>query len=142
MPKALQDKAALVLIDEKTGKQHYAGGAYSEGWVRGKIRTFGKFAVGVDTIAPVIIPLSIRDKKQLIHKNSISFRIKDDFSGIGEYRGEIDGKWVLFEHDPKRKKIYYYFDKECFEFGKKHHLSLTVKDNKGNESVYTADFFK
>ncbi len=142
LPDSLQDKAIVVIINEKNRKSYSMGGSYENGWVKTKIRSLGTFAISVDTIAPTISSLSIRNKKNLIEKNRIRFKIKDNLSGISKYKGEIDGKWVLFEYDAKNNLIGYRFDPERFEFKKNHKLRLTVSDTKGNESVYEANFYK
>ena len=68
----------------------------------------------------------------------LEFKISDDLSGIKNYRGEIDGKWVLFEYDAKSKLLTYTFDKERMTFGKSHLIKLVVTDNKENEAEYKA----
>ncbi len=142
LPDSLQEKAIIVSINEKNSKSYSMGGEFKDGWVKTRIRSLGTFAVSVDTIAPTIRSLSIRNKKNLIEKNRIRFKIKDDLSGISKYRGEIDGKWVLFEYDAKNALIEYKFDPERIDFQKNHKLELTVTDAKGNETVYQANFFK
>ncbi len=142
LPDSLQEKAIIVSINDKSGKSYSMGGEFTDGFVKASIRTLGLFAVSVDTIAPTIKSLSIRNHKNLIEKNRIRFKIKDDLSGLKSYRGEIDGKWVLFEYDAKNSLISYDFDSERIEFKKNHHLELKVSDSKGNESTYEASFFK
>ncbi len=68
-------------------------------------------------------------------------KISDDFSGIKSYRGTINGKWILFEYDPKRNLLTYDFSDKTFKLAK-HELEIEVEDNVGNKSVYKATFFK
>ena len=72
----------------------------------------------------------------------MQFKIVDDLSGIKSYRGEIDGKWILFEYDAKSATIVYQFDKQRMVFGKSHLLRLVVTDNRDNSSEYKAIIYK
>ncbi|MCW0481757.1 M23 family metallopeptidase [Gaoshiqia sediminis] len=142
LPNELQDKALIAAIDEKTGKKWALGGNYENGWVAANIRQLGSFAIAVDTIAPTITPVNIKNKTILTDKNKISFKIGDDFSGIESYRGEINGNWVLFEYDAKNRLLEYYFDPQRMEFNKKQHFKLVVSDAKNNRATYEASFYR
>ena len=138
----MEEKALIVDFNSANGQKNAVGGTFSRGWVSASPLEFGSFAVMVDTVPPSIVPLSIKDKKTLTENSKIRFKIDDNLSGIKSYRGEIDGKWVLFEYDAKSKLISYTFDKSRMAFGNTHHLSLIVIDNKDNRSEYKADFYK
>ena len=142
LEKELQEKALLVTVDTLTGKISSAGGSYNKGFVTANIRSFGNYAIALDTIAPRIIPLSLNDKSALTESNRIRFRITDDLSGIKEYTGILDGKWALFEYDAKTNMIVHYFDSERFELEKRHQLTVKVSDNKGNENIHETSFWK
>ena len=142
LEKRLQEKALFVTVDTLKQKISAAGGQYDNGWITGDIRTFGNYAVALDTVPPRIVPLSIRDKSALTESSRIRFRISDDLSGINEIVGTLDGKWALFEYDAKTNMIVHYFDAERFDLGKRHEFVLKVTDNKGNESIYEASFWK
>lgn len=140
--KHLETKVLLVTVDDKTGKYWSVGGEYKEDWVQADIRNFGTFAVRVDTVPPVIKPLSIINKNSLTESNRIRFIISDDLAGIDKIEGTIDGKWALFEYDAKNNLITHYFDSDRFEFGKMHDFKLMVTDYKNNISTYEAKFRK
>jgi hypothetical protein len=142
LEKRQQEKALLVTVDTLTQEISAAGGNYDNGWVTGNIRTFGNYAVALDTVPPRIVPLSIRDNSAITETSRIRFLITDELSGIKEYVGTLDGRWALFEYDAKTKMITHYFDAERFELGKRHEFVLEVTDNKGNESTYKASFWK
>lgn len=142
LEKRLQEKALFVTVDTLKQKISAAGGQYDNGWITGDIRTFGNYAVALDTVPPQIVPLSIRDKSALTESSRIRFRISDDLSGINEITGTFDKKWALFEYDAKTNMIVHYFDAERFDLGKRHEFVLKVTDNKGNESTYKASFWK
>jgi len=141
LPNHLQTKALLANVDPVTGKFYSAGGKYNEGWMEGKINNFGVYTVVVDTIAPTITALSLKEGA-LTEPDRIRFKIADELSGIKTIEGLLDNKWALFEYDPRYNRIIHYFDKERFEFNKEHHLKLTITDYCGNESVYETSFWK
>ncbi|MFW5832042.1 MAG: M23 family metallopeptidase, partial [Prolixibacteraceae bacterium] len=90
LPVKLQSKALLVNVNPNTGNFYAAGGEYSNGWVRSSIREFGNYAVAVDTVAPVIIPLSIRNSSELIESNRIRFKVSDNLAGIEKIEGYLN----------------------------------------------------
>lgn len=141
IPENLRDKALIAGIDEGAGRTFYAGGKYKDGWVETTIKNFGLYAVGLDTIPPYIVPLSISNNA-ITETSRIRFRIVDNFSGIRDFTGKIDGKWALFEYDAKSDIIVHYFDPERFELKKRHSFELTVTDNTGNQAVYETTFWK
>ncbi len=142
LPVNLQSKVMLGQVDPVTGKVYSVTGKFEDGWVEGNIRTLGYYTLVIDTNAPKIIPLNGNDKKNSTDPNSIRFKITDDLSGIDNFRGTIDGKWVLFEYDLKNNLLSYTFDKKRFNFGKEHQLILEVTDFKGNTNVYKTNFRK
>ena len=44
------------------------------------------------------------------NESKISFKVTDNLSGINEFNGFVDGKWVLFQYDGKNKHIFYKSD--------------------------------
>ena len=101
----------------------------------------GNFTLARDSVAPKISPSNFRPNQWLSKLKYIKVNISDDFSGIKSYRGTINGKWVLFEYEPKRKLLTYDFSDKVFEQAK-HELELEVEDNVGNKSIYKTIFFR
>ena len=73
-----------------------------------------------------------------VNKKAFVFRLSDNLSGVQTYRGEVDGKFILFEMNNK-SVITYRFDSERLKKGE-HILTLEVKDAAGNRSHYTYPF--
>ena len=142
IPDRLKDKALIVSVDPIKGKRTAIGGDYSRGWITAKTNVMGSFTVAIDQTPPIITPLNIREKKILTDPLKIQFHITDNLSGIKSYRGEIDGKWVLFEYDEKNGMLTYFFDKQRMVFGKSHLLRLVVTDNRENSAEYKAIIYK
>ncbi|MCF8358509.1 MAG: M23 family metallopeptidase [Prolixibacteraceae bacterium] len=140
VPKTLLPKALIARFDATDSTYSPAGGKHEDGWITARSLNFGVFCIVADTVPPAIKPLSIKRKTELIEKDRIRFRIKDDLSGIKSYTGSIDNEWVLFEYDPKNDMVTYRFD-EILRKGKKHLLHFEVSDNKGNISDYNARFY-
>jgi hypothetical protein len=109
--------------------------------VKASVRSFGSFAVAVDTVLPEIVPLNITENKDMSRESKISFKIKDELTGIDNYNGYINGQWVLFQYDAKNDLIFYEFD-EYIPIADTYVLKLIVTDRKKNTAVKTISFKK
>jgi hypothetical protein len=130
----LADKAVIV---STTGS--YAGGVFEDGYVKAQAKAFGDYYIKLDDVPPRIVPLSISDGKNMAKQSRISVRISDNLSGIKSSNGKIDDKWILMQWDYKTRVLSYTFDNIA---PGKHYFELTVGDNKNNNAIYTADFYR
>ena len=106
-----------------------------------KVNELGVYTVARDSVAPTVVPDNFKKNQWLSNYKSLNIKIDDDFSGIKKYRGTINGEWVLFEYEPKRKILTYDFlDKYSEKL--KHNLELEVEDNVGNKKIYKTTFFR
>jgi len=135
----LKEKLCLVTFD-RDDELTYAGGEYIDGAVVAEVRSFGTYAVSMDTIAPEIIPLNRNPSGNLSDAKAIRFTIRDDLSGIEKYEGYIDNRWALFEYDPKNELLTYIFDAERIEQESFHELELYVTDAEGNVNLFHSTF--
>lgn len=140
IPEGYENKALFVIIDEK-GNIDAMGGELYNGEMKIKSRYFGSYALAIDSIAPKIKTVNISANKNMSTYNTFSLKITDALSGIDQYRGTIDGQWILMEYDAKTDTLTYRFDNNRIVKGK-HHFSLFVNDEKGNESRYEVDFIR
>ncbi|NVO11268.1 MAG: M23 family metallopeptidase [Bacteroidales bacterium] len=115
------------------------GGEWKNGSVSGSISNLGDYFITLDTIAPEIRPVNI--KSNMANAHGIQAIVTDEFSGIKEINGYIDGNWVLFDFDQKNSLIFYQFDEERLVKNKNHHIEIIAKDNKDNEKRFNYDFF-
>ena len=138
VPQCLREKALLGIVD-KDGRRSSAGGAWKEGRVTGTSRSFGTYYIAVDTVPPRIAP-SFESGTDFTAKKTLSFKISDDFSGIASYSATIDGRWALFEYDPKTNTLTHYFDDGRWPEKGNHTLVLTVTDGKGNKNVCKTNY--
>lgn len=126
----------IVAINNR-GKENWIGGSYSEGYITTQIRELGEtFAVTCDTIAPLISPIAINNWTK---ESKIILKVTDNLSGIQTFKGTIDDKFALFEHDIKSPNYTYKFDSNRLAKGK-HQLVFTATDNAGNMTTYETDF--
>jgi hypothetical protein len=130
-------KALVVHFDEK-GNKTAIGGDLRNDRIFCTPKVFGTFTVMLDTVPPQITPLKLPKAGTPLY--DIRFKITDNLSGIKSYRGTINDKWVLMEHDPKQALLYHVFEKDLP--AGKHVFRLEVKDQRGNISEYTMDFVK
>jgi len=104
-------------------------------------KTLGQFILAKDTIAPKIYMAKSIEGKWLTDKKSIQFTISDDLSGIKTYNCFINDKWVLFEYEPKTKKLTHSFDDKLLLEGQ-NKLKIEVTDNVGNSTIFETNFFR
>ena len=77
-------------------------------------RNPGKFRLANDTVAPKIIFNKSIEGKWLSKDNYLSCTISDNLSGIKSYNGYINGNWVLFDFDYKKRTITHDFRTDPF----------------------------
>jgi len=140
LPSRLQDKA-VIASPGKNGDWINQGGTYKNGYVTARVRSFGKFFVAIDTINPVISPVTFNPGDRYSSGQVLSFTISDTQSGIRKYNGYVDEKWALFEYDAKNDLLSYRIDESKLVKNKTHNVSIVVTDNKDNISVYKTIFF-
>ena len=135
-------KIRQTFIAEKTEKKlSFLPTTFKNGYWKTKVKDMGDFTLARDSISPIVSPSNFRTNQWLSNFKFIKLKISDDFSGIKSYRGTINGQWVLFEYEPKRKLLTYDFSDNVFEKAK-HELELEIEDNVGNKSIYKTIFFR
>jgi murein DD-endopeptidase MepM/ murein hydrolase activator NlpD len=130
-----QNKALIVNTNRVS-----QGGTFENGYVKTNPKTFGSFYIAIDTIAPTITPINIAQGKNMNSISQMSFKIRDNLSGIKSFNGYIDDKWVLMEFDAKTATLLHAFD-ESTKSGK-HNFTLIVTDLKDNVRRYAIEFYK
>jgi Membrane proteins related to metalloendopeptidases len=136
VPASLRSKAMIVRKDRK-GDPDPIGGSWNGNGVTAKVGSFGTYYVAVDSIAPVI-SFSFNEKAKLKTGNRIYARAKDEFSGISDYRIEIDGKWAL--STIRGERITVVLDPDRWTRGKSHEIYVTVVDGAGNKASAKGHF--
>jgi len=145
-PLANKKQYGLVSLNGK--RRSWFGGKYQDGYVTASIRELGvKLAVSADTVPPKIAPVTVtrkvKGKNQKVTESQsdrIRLTVTDNLSGIASFKGTVDGKFALFEHDVKSNIYTYKYDAERIGKGKKHALKFIATDACGNTSEYTTEF--
>jgi hypothetical protein len=135
----LENKQQYGIVEiTETGNNNWIGGTYKRGGMETAIRELGRrYAVDIDTVPPEITPVNI---EKCIASRKIQIRLTDNKSGIANFKGTIDGKFVLFSHDMKSSIYTYIFDDSRLEKGKTQELVFIATDGAGNVSEYRYEF--
>lgn len=109
------------------GSHKYEGGTWKGNELTFSTKYLGRFTILEDSKPPSV---------QLYRKGTryLSFKIWEGMSGLASFKATIDGRFILMNYDHKQAKIWtdtYYLGEWKGEF------KLVVKDNAGNETVYT-----
>lgn len=127
----------LLVVRMVKGRPTAEGGTFSGGKVTASIKTLGAFTVMMDTVPPVITPIDlVADMKG---RKSFRIRVKDNLSGLDQWVGKIDGKWILLDYEPKTATLEHLFDKHT-DLPGQHEFQLEVTDERGNKSILSRRF--
>ena len=124
----IADMDKYYVVQKKKGRKASVGGYFENGFMHASIRELGTYTVGIDTIAPRVIPLN----KAQWNRGNIQFRISDAETGIKNYKVYIDGKFALFAFSSKNARLKMK-QPERIKKGVPHELEVIVTDNCGNE---------
>lgn len=138
LPDSLKDKA--LIIRDNNGYIDPWRSYWSGDYLSADVRSFGNYFISIDTTAPVITPLGIKEDMRLYKGSRLRFIIEDDISGMGSYNAYVDGEWVLLERDAKNDRFEYEIT-GAIEPGE-HTFVLKVTDEKGNEAQFSTSFIK
>lgn len=105
-------------------------------------KTCGRYALAVDTVAPMIRPhrrhrttsteeLVVRDFGEL------RFSLADNLAGIQSWEACLDGEWILFRWDPKRERIWYELADGKHAMNRTQLLEIRVQDEVGNKANWS-----
>lgn len=130
-------KEKALIVNSGGGAQ---GGSFDNGYVKATPRNFGRFHIAIDTIPPTLTPLNISDGKNMAGISKMSFKLRDNLSGLKSFNGYVDGKWILMEFDTKTASLWHTFDGSIAPG--KHTLEVIVSDMKGNNRNYSITFYK
>ena len=126
LPDGPQDKMAVYHVSN-AGDLGFAGGAWKGNTITFSTRGFGNYVLAVDTVPPVVTPLSVNSER-------IRFKIEDAMSGLNSYEVRVNGEWVLMHYDYKQDLIWSDRLDESKPFAGE--AELVTKDNAGNQTVF------
>ena len=122
-------------------KLQYVFGNKNDSLIFVKSMSGGKYFLTKDTIPPSIKPVNFKNKKWVTNLSTLEIRVDDEFSGIKKYTASINGKWILMEHEPKRKLLFFEFDDLNFDKAELK-FNLHVEDMVGNENEFEAIIYR
>ena len=129
-------------VKSKKGKISFVSNTIRDNQFIAKTKKTGIYSVQQDTIPPSVKPLEQYNQRWLSNFKTLRFTIDDKETGINSYHAKINGKWALFEYEPKKKELLFNFDEYFILEGTKHTLEINVIDNVGNESTHILEFFR
>ena len=128
VPDELREKLYVAQLSED-GSASYAGNELLADGIEGSGR-FGKYYVGIDTIAPRLIP-RVASGDKLPASGRFSIDVEEPASGIDTFDVQMDGEWILCQYYSKRIQVY---PDSSHRTGKSHTVSVTATDHCGNTS--------
>lgn len=121
------DKSNMRVYNVSRKYESFEGGTWDGNTISFWTRSFGDYALMVDSIAPTIVPIRI-------NKDNLMFKIRDERSGIKEYKVLVNQEWTLMYYDYKRNLIWSEkLDKNKPFSGA---VKVSVTDKTGNERIY------
>jgi hypothetical protein len=109
-------------------------------YIYASTRTLGNYTIYRDSILPEIRPINFSDKSNVNSNKTLSLYMKDDKSGIKNYEAYINGKWALFEYEPKQNIIFHDLDDSIIEHGE-NDLLIEFEDGVGNKQIYNSKIY-
>lgn len=85
-----------------------------------------RYTVVADSVPPTVTYLGVSPDRL------VKFRIRDNLTGIAEYRGEVNGVWCLFVYDAKSDLFYCDLNEPVFVKGSTNRVKVRVTDGVGN----------
>lgn len=138
LSKKNMDKMVIVVNNPGYGGETALDTKASGNFLYAATRLPGRFRVQLDTTGPSLKLLNFDNRDSIFSDHHIRVQMSDELSGIGTYKGFIDGHWVNFYYDAKNDELDYTFDEFCPPG--EHTLKIFVSDKKENESILTQHF--
>lgn len=105
----------------------FVGGNMSNDRIKFSTREFGSYVLLQDTLPPSIKPI-------ILNGTSVSFKVKDNLSGIDSFEASINGQWLLLVYDAKSGTL------KSERLNKtvplKGELVVTLVDRSGNKETF------
>jgi hypothetical protein len=136
----LKDKMYMAYSNGNgNGNASFISANWTDGYLTAFSRSFGDYFIKVDTVSPEIIPVNIGEGKNISGQQSIQVKIRDRETGIKNYRGTLNGQWILMEYDPKKQLLTYDYDNRLLKG--QNIFILHIEDLLGNEEVYEVSLY-
>lgn len=132
-PGKLSDTTKLVMVRLTDNNSFSAvGKRYRNGRIEASLGEFGRYAIAMDTIAPQLKSLNVKENSTWLVGDSLKFQVSDDLSGIAQIWLSVNDQWRLYEYDAKNRLVFTTVS-EALMPGKNRFL-IRVTDGCGNIS--------
>ncbi len=129
---SLRSKSVVLQADGE--EWNCAGGMVTKDTIILMSNTLGKFRLGIDTIAPTVIPAGTY---QSFNKGKTYTYLLDDNYSEPEYDVYIDGKWIIAPYKVLNKRLSVIIPEDLASGN--HKLEIYAKDHRKNEIVFTKE---
>ena len=123
-------------------KSSFVSSKKEENYVIAKVNNLGDFVIKIDSIKPNISVIDISDNQWISNRKNLSIKISDNESGVKNYRGTINDKWILLEYNPMKGILSYDFNDNVNRDDAKNVLEIKIEDNVGNEKKLIKTFYR
>ncbi len=128
------DTKKLIMVRlSNQNKPFSVGGHFDKGYIKSKIRDFGRYSIMADTTAPVINLLNLKDGLEINKLQEFRIAISDNLSGIKTYKATLNGAWILLDYDAKSRLLVY--KRDALLLPGENKLVITIEDNVGNSAI-------
>ena len=124
----------------KDKKITYINSRKDDSYIYANTSSLGRYIISRDTIKPKIKPINFKQNSNISNRSTIELRLKDEMSGIKSYNGYLNGKWALFEYEPKLNLIFHKISDNIINEGE-NFLLINYQDGVGNKGVYKATIY-
>ena len=138
---SIRNKTYIGRIGENK-KSSFVSSKKEDNYVIAKVNNLGDFMIKVDSIKPNISIIDISDNQWISNRKNLSIKISDNESGINNYRGTINDKWILLEYNPMKGILKYDFNDNVNRDDTKNILEVKIEDNVGNVKELTKTFYR
>ena len=123
-------------------KSSFVSSKKEDNYVIAKVNNLGDFVIKIDSIKPNISVIDISDNQWISNRKNLSIKISDNESGVKNYRGTINDKWILLEYNPMKGILSYDFNDNVNRDDAKNVLEIKIEDNVGNEKKLIKTFYR
>ena len=123
-------------------KSSFVSSKKEENYVIAKVNNLGDFVIKIDSIKPNISVIDISDNQWISNRKNLRIKISDNESGVKNYRGTINDKWILLEYNPMKGILSYDFNDNVNRDDAKNVLEIKIEDNVGNEKKLIKTFYR
>ena len=123
-------------------KSSFVSSKKEENYVIAKVNNLGDFVIKIDSIKPNVSVIDISDNQWISNRKNLNIKISDNESGVKNYRGTINDKWILLEYNPMKGILSYDFNDNVNRDDAKNVLEIKIEDNVGNEKKLIKTFYR